>query len=140
MLNSVSLIGRLTDDQTLRFTNDGKPVGNFSVAVDTGYGDKKDTSFFSCVLFGKLAETLNQYLTKGKQIGLTGSLRQNRWEKDGQKNSRVEIVVRDVQLLGGKDKEEQAEQPRQQGFAPKGTGFPGPEGFVDDGVDFEIPF
>jgi single-strand DNA-binding protein len=139
MLNSVSLNGRLTDDQTLRFPNEGKPVGNFSVAVDTGYGDKKDTSFFSCVLFGKLAETLNQYLTKGKQIGLTGSLRQNRWEKDGQKNSRVEIVVKDIQLLGGKDerKEEQDEQPRQQGFAPKGTGFPGPEDYNDSD---DIPF
>lgn len=133
MLNSVSLIGRLTDDQTLRFTNDGKPVGNFSVAVDTGYGDKKDTSFFSCVLFGKLAETLNQYLTKGKQIGLTGSLRQNRWEKDGQKNSRVEIVVKDVQLLGGKD-EQTHERPKQES---KGSGFPGPEGY-DDTED--IPF
>lgn len=135
MLNSVSLIGRLTDDQTLRFTNEGNPVGNFNVAVDTGFGDRKETSFFSCVIFGKMAQSLDQYLTKGKQIGLQGSLRQNRWEKDGQKNSRVEIVVKDVQLLGGKDerKDEPTEQPRQ---APKGTGFPGPEQFEDDSDNF----
>lgn len=78
MLNSVSLIGRLTDDQTLRFTNEGNPVGNFNLAVDTGFGDRKEVSFFSCVIFGKMAQSLDQYLTKGKQIALQGSLRQNR--------------------------------------------------------------
>lgn len=66
-------------------------------------GQKVDeTYYFDVTLWGKIAETLKPYLTKGKQIAVTGRLKQDRWEKDGVKNSKVSIVAQDVQLLGGR--------------------------------------
>ena len=61
-----------------------------------------EAHFFDAVVWGKTAETLSPYLTKGKQIGLEGELRQNRWEQDGQRRSKVEIFTRNIQLLGGR--------------------------------------
>jgi single-strand DNA-binding protein len=104
-LNRVVLIGRLTRDAETKFTQNGQAVCKFSLAVNRKrkVGDQweDEVGFFDAVLWGRQAETLNQYLTKGKQIGIDGELRQNRWEQDGQKHSKVEIFVNNVQLLGG---------------------------------------
>jgi single-strand DNA-binding protein len=103
-LNRVVLIGRLTRDAETKFTQNGQAVCKFSLAVNRKrkVGDQweDEASFFDAVLWGRQAETLNQYLTKGKQIAIEGELRQDRWEQDGQKRSKVEIVVNNIQLLG----------------------------------------
>ena len=104
-LNSVNIIGRLTRDADLKYTAGGMAVSNFSIAVNRRKksGDQwvDEVSFFDVNFFGKAAETLKQYLLKGKQVGICGELRQDRWEKDGQTHSRVYIVANDLQLLGG---------------------------------------
>jgi single-strand DNA-binding protein len=104
-LNKVILIGRLTRDAELKYTNSGLAVSRFSIAVNrrkkTGDSWTEETDFFDCVLFGRSAEALGQYMTKGKQIGIEGELHQNRWEQDGQKRSKVEVFVQNIQLLGG---------------------------------------
>lgn len=104
-LNKVILIGRLTRDAELKYTNGGLAVSRFSMAVNrrkkSGDSWTEETDFFDCVLFGRTAEALGQYMTKGKQIGIEGELHQNRWEQDGQKRSKVEIFVQNIQLLGG---------------------------------------
>jgi single-strand DNA-binding protein len=61
----------------------------------------EEANFFDIVLWGKQGETLSQYLQKGKQVGINGELRQDRWEQDGQNRSRIEIVANNLQLLGG---------------------------------------
>jgi single-strand DNA-binding protein len=102
-LNSYTVIGRLTrdlDDKSFAYTPNGKARLNISIAVNDGYGDNEYTSYFDVVIWGKTAENIKQYLSKGKQICLRGRLRQDRWEKDGQKYSRVIIVAETVQLLG----------------------------------------
>jgi single-strand DNA-binding protein len=103
-LNRVVLIGRLTRDAETKFIQSGQAVCKFSLAVNRRrkVGDQweEEASFFDAVLWGRQAETLGQYLTKGKQIGLEGELKQDRWEQDGQKRSKVEIVVSNIQLLG----------------------------------------
>ncbi len=105
-INQVVLVGRLTRDAELRYTNNGNAVANFSLAVnsrrrrDDQWVD--EAHFFDAVMFGKSAEAVSQYLTKGKQIGIEGELRQNRWEQDGQRRSKVEIFVRNLQLLGSR--------------------------------------
>ena len=102
-INSVNLIGRLTMDASLTYSGAGSAIMNFSIAVD--HMKKKDgtsdTSFFNCKAFGKLAENLSKYLVKGKQVGINGYLKQDRWEKDGQKQSRVCINCDEIELLGG---------------------------------------
>jgi single-strand DNA-binding protein len=106
-LNSVVLIGRLTRDAELKYTAGGTAVCKFAVAVNRRRkaNDRweDEANFFDVALWGKQGEVLNQYLFKGKQVGIDGELRQERWEKDGQTRSRVEIVANSVQLLGGRD-------------------------------------
>lgn len=106
-INHVVLVGRLTRDAELRYTNSGSAVANISLAINTRRrrDDQwvEEAHFFDAVVWGKTAESLSPYLTRGKQIGLEGELRQNRWEQDGQRRSKVEIFTRNIQLLGGRD-------------------------------------
>ena len=105
-LNNYSVIGRMTrdlDERAFAYTSNGKARLNISIAVNDGYGDKQYTSYFDVVVWGKTAENIKPYLGKGKQICINGRLRQDRWESNGQKNSRVVIVAETVQLLGGRD-------------------------------------
>ena len=105
-LNNYSVIGRMTrdlDERAFAYTSNGKARLNISIAVNDGYGDNQYTSYFDVVVWGKTAENIKPYLGKGKQICINGRLRQDRWENNGQKNSRVVIVAETVQLLGGRD-------------------------------------
>ena len=105
-LNNYSVIGRMTrdlDERAFAYISNGKARLNISIAVNDGYGDKQYTSYFDVVVWGKTAENIKPYLGKGKQICINGRLRQDRWESNGQKNSRVVIVAETVQLLGGRD-------------------------------------
>ena len=98
-INSVSIIGRMTRDMDYAFTSTGVAIGKISLAVN--HMKKDEVSFLDVKVFGKLAENLKPYLLKGKQIGVTGFLKQERWEKDGQKFSRVIINADSIELLGG---------------------------------------
>jgi single-strand DNA-binding protein len=104
-LNHVILIGRLTRDAELRYTASGQAVCKFSIAVNrrrkNGDQWEDEANFFDIVLWGRQGESLNQYLVKGKMIGVEGELRQDRWQQDGQNRSKVEIVANNIQLLGG---------------------------------------
>ena len=112
--NHVIIIGRLTRDIELKYTSGGMVIGNFSIAVNrrTKKGEQwvEEASFFDVSLFGKSAEGLAQYLTKGKQIAVEGELRQDRWQQDGQPRSKVYISAINVQLLGGNDAKGQQRQ------------------------------
>lgn len=104
-LNRVTLIGRLTRDPEIR-TVASTSVCNFSLATNRTYvanGEKKEeTHFFDCEVWGKLADVLKQYATKGKQLAVEGRLQQSVWDApDGKKNSKVRIRVENFQLLGG---------------------------------------
>ena len=105
-INNVVLVGRLTRNAELKFTNSGFAISNIGLAVnrrvkkDDGYVDEVD--FIDITLWGKQAESLNSYLVKGKQIGVTGELRQNRYEKDGKSHSKIFVSANNIQLLGSK--------------------------------------
>lgn len=108
-LNSVILIGNMTRDAELKYTSSGTAVARLGIATNTRFkrGDQWEDQahFFDAVLWGRTAEAVSQYLTKGKQVAIVGELRQNRWEdrETGQRRSKVEINVRRLQLLGGRD-------------------------------------
>ena len=105
-INHVVLVGRLTRDAELKYTSSGSALSNFSIAVNRRRksGDEwvEEVSFFNVVVWGRVAEALSPYLVKGKQVGVEGELRQNRWEQDGQPRSRVEINASNLQLLGSR--------------------------------------
>jgi single-strand DNA-binding protein len=98
------VVGRLTRDAELKYTNSGQAVCHFSVA--TGARRKKgdqwieESSFWDVDLWGKQGESINQYLTKGKLVAVEGSMRQDRWEQDGVTRTKVQITANTVQLLG----------------------------------------
>jgi single-strand DNA-binding protein len=85
-INSVSLTGRLVRDAELKTTPNGKDLVNFTLASNT---EKDHTDFIDCTVWG--AEKIRQYLVKGKRIAITGKMRHETWEKDGQKHSRVKV-------------------------------------------------
>lgn len=103
-LNSISIIGRLTRDPEIKYTTEGKAILSAGIAVN--HYKKDDSSFFEWKMFGKPAESVKQYLSKGKQIAIEGYLKQERWEKDGEKFSRVVIIVENLELLGGNRQEQ----------------------------------
>jgi len=154
-INHVVLVGRLTRNAELKYTNSGAAVSKFSIAINQRR--KKDdqwvdeSHFFDIVLWGKSAESLNQYLVKGKQVGIEGQLRQDRWEQEGQSRSRVEIFATNVMLLGGGQGgggqggsgPGGAAGSRQSGPAPDAKGGTGdfPEGPTPrEGFEDDIPF
>ena len=110
-LNELILIGRLTqdcgaDEKSFQYVGNGIAKATVSLAVNRSIkknGDwVEDTSFFNVTIWGKTAENLKPYLTKGKQICVCGYIQQDRWvDNDGNKKSRISIVADSVQLLGG---------------------------------------
>ncbi|MGL4982031.1 MAG: single-stranded DNA-binding protein [Treponemataceae bacterium] len=131
-VNKVILIGRLTRDAELKYTQGGAAILNFSIAVNRRKksGDQwvDEASFFDVVLYGKFGEMLNQYLVKGKQVGVDGELRQDRWEHEGQNRSKIVIVAENIQLLGGNTgsgSNQQSKYGQNAGFQPQSqnTGF-----------------
>ena len=102
--NNVTLIGRLTADPETKYLPSGSAVVEFSIA-NNYYVSTKDTTevnYFDVVAFGKMAETVGKYLTKGKQVAISGTLRQERWQdKDtNASRSKVRIIMQTMQMLG----------------------------------------
>ncbi len=109
-LNSVSIIGNCGKEPEMRFTPSGKSVTSFSVAVNSKFGESESTEWFNVVAWDKLAETCNQYLTKGQQVFVEGRLQTRSWEdKDGGKHYKTEVIANKVLFLGQRKQEEPEE-------------------------------
>ncbi len=104
-MNSVILIGRLTRDPELRFTQSGKAVANLSIAVDREYSKEKKTDFFRVIVWGKQAENVSNYMTKGRLVAVKGSLQTSNYQDKSNITHYVTDVVADrVQFLDWGDK------------------------------------
>ena len=148
-INHVVLVGRLTRDAELKYTASGQAVCKFSIAVNrrrkNGDQWEDEANFFDVVLWGRQGESLNQYLQKGKSVGVDGELRQDRWQQDGQNRSKVEIVANNIQLLGGSGGSQGSpsygsghQGSGNQGFSQNNRGDGGPA--HDDEFTDDIPF
>ena len=142
--SKVIIVGNITRDPELRTTPSGTQVCGFSVAVNRNYKDnsgeqKENVSFFDCSAWGKSGEIIAQYAKKGSGILVSGRLEQRSWEdKEGQKRSRVEIVVEDFNFVGG------ANGDGGNGGSSKSSAASSdvaPDDISDDPIDLsEIPF
>jgi single-strand DNA-binding protein len=107
MFNRVILIGNLTKDPEVRYTPGGTPVATIPIAVNSRFkqGDdmKEEVLFIDTVIFGKQAEACGQYLSKGRSVLVEGRLRERRWEYEGQKKSKMEVVANTVRFLSKKE-------------------------------------
>lgn len=102
-MNRVILLGRLTRDPEQRQTQSGVEVSAFTLAVNRQFKNKNgdyEADFIRCVAFGKTAELIGQYLSKGSQCAIEGRIQTRAYEKDGQRQYATEIVVDNVQFIG----------------------------------------
>jgi len=141
-LSIAVIVGRLTRDAELKYTNSGQAICHFSVATSTKKkkGDQwvDEASFWDVDLWGKQGESLNQYLVKGKLVAVEGSMRQDRWEQDGQAKMKVIISANSVQMLGARGDGSQGQAPQGQAAGSRSgpaAQAPGSDDFSDD-----IPF
>lgn len=150
-LNRAFLIGRLTKDPDLRYTQNGSGVCSFSIANNRTYvsgGEKKEqVSYFNCIAWGKIGEVIAEYCKKGHRIGIEGRLQQRSWDdQEGHKRHTVEIVVDNFQFLSPRDNHHDShgdsqmpsynrnEAPPAQQSAPSSADVDNP--FSDDDIPF----
>lgn len=106
-VNKVIILGRLGQDPEMKYTPGGMAVCNFTLATSESWADKSGqkqerTEWHRIVVWGKLAELCNQYLTKGRQAYVEGSLQTRSWDdKNGQKRYTTEINAKTIQFIGG---------------------------------------
>ena len=134
-MNNWNFTGNLGKDAETRHTASGKTVVQFTVAVKSGYGDKASTTWARCSLWGDRGEAVAKYLTKGQLVGITGEAELKEFtNKEGNKQSSLEVRVNDLTLLGGKqDKAETPQRPIERNAAPA------PKGAFDD-FESDLPF
>lgn len=101
--NNVVLMGRLVKDPDVRATTSGKNVGTFTLAVDKY---KEGANFIECEVWEKTAEFVKNYLEKGSQVLVSGSLEQKVWEKDGKKQSKLFVSAKTIQSISSVRKHE----------------------------------
>jgi single-strand DNA-binding protein len=131
-MNVFTFVGRLGKDGELRSTNSGDKVLSFSVAIESGYGDKKTTTWMECQFWGKRADAIAQYVRKGDRIGVSGEFSMRKFTaNDGAERQIPSVRVNDVTLLG-----EKREGGTQQGG---GYGGGGQYGRAQEDAE-EIPF
>ena len=152
-VNKVILLGNLGKDAELSFLPSGQPLSKFTLATNRRYKDKngewqEETEWHNIVLWGKPAESLSQYLTKGQKVYVEGRIKSRTWEgKDGNKHHATDIVADQVVFASGRGGTEEAAGPRQpqaqQRPATPGTAPPAPssdEGLSPEITDDDIPF
>ena len=126
-----TILGRLGRDPELKTINSGTAVLNFSLATDHGFGDNKQTMWVRCAVFGKRAETLDRFLSKGSQVLVQGELFTREWQKkDGTMATELECRVAEVEFAGSKNDGQQQNVPQQSIAAPQHSGA------LDDDVPF----
>ena len=139
-MNIVAITGRITKDLELKQAGQTQ-VTNFSMAVENPY-KKDDASFFDIVAFGKTAELLNQYCSKGSKIGVDGTLKQDRFtDKEGNNRSVVRITANRIEFLDTKQSNNQTQQQKGQAKPQQQPAQDNP--FANGGADIsesELPF
>jgi len=108
-INRVVISGNLTRDAELRRTQSGMAILNLGVAVNdrrrnNQTGEWEDyANFIDCVLFGARAEAIANYLVKGTKVAIEGKLRWSQWERDGQKRSKIEVVIDEIEFMSSRN-------------------------------------
>ena len=155
MLNHIVLMGRLTRDPELRYTNSNVPVASFRIAVDRDFGrgenGEKQTDFIDVVAWRQTGEFVSKYFTKGSMAVVSGRLQMRDWtDRDGNKRTSAEVVADNV-YFGDSKRRDDGDAPRSQdSYAPRASA--GNSGFdsarpsrsnsfeESDGADGELPF
>jgi len=149
-VNKVILIGNLGRDPEIRYTQSGEPIANFTLATNEVWNDKSGqrqerTEWHRVEVFGKTAQVVRDYLTKGRQVYLEGQIRYEEWtDKDGNKRNTTRVRVSGpgsrLVLLGGRGEGGSPSRSGGGGGAAEGTAGGGPEGEDFQASDEDVPF
>ena len=117
MLNHSSIQARLVENPSVGQTNSGTDYANFRIAWSEKIKERENKLFLDCKAFGSTAKFIGQYFSKGQEILVEGKLNTEEWEKDGQKRSKIALMVTGVHFCGSKKEgvTAQAEAPAQEG-------------------------
>lgn len=129
-INRVNISGNLTRDPEIRATAGGMSVLSFGVAVNdrrknSQTGEWEDVpNFVDCVMFGSRADAVSRFISKGSKVAIEGKLRYSTWERDGQKRSKLEVVVDEIDFMSSRGQQGQQGQYQQGGdsqgsYAPR---------------------
>ncbi len=139
-MNKTMLIGRLTKDPELRYTNSGTAVCSFTLAVNRRYkgqDGQQQADFISCQAWQNQAENIAKYMTKGSQLGVVGRIQTRTWDdNEGKRHYVTEIVVEESYFLDSKKQETTAQDTSQQ-YTSQQSSYPEPMYSEDDD---ELPF
>ncbi len=146
-LNKVMLIGNLGADPEIRYTAAGAPVANVSLATAESWRDKESgelrekTEWHRVVFFGKVAETIEKYVTKGSQIFIEGKLQTRKWQdKDGKDRYTTEIVASEMRMLGKRGDSVAPNDQVRATEAKESNGHPETQNDSVEFIDDDIPF
>lgn len=134
-INKVFISGNLTRDPELRATSGGTSVLDFGVAVNERRknpqsGEWEDrANFVDCAMFGKRAEAVERFLSKGQKVAIEGKLRYSSWEKDNQKRSKLSVIVDEIEFMSRRDGQQAEQQPARQAQ-------PEQDAYADDYIPF----
>ena len=138
-INSVTLTGRLTRDPEMRTTAGGTQILTFGLAFNTSVRNKQTgewedrSNFIDCTIFGNRATALSRYLAKGNKVTVAGSLRYSSWERDGQRRSKLDLIVNQLEFMST-SRQTATQQPQTSSPAPQ------PEAPSIADFDEDIPF
>lgn len=150
-INKAILVGTLGKDPEVRYSADGKAIANISIATSEKWKDKNSgqqnekTEWHQVCAFGRLAEIMGEYLTKGSQVYIEGKIQTRKWQdKNGQDRYSTEIVANQMQMLGGGRKQQGGNGGDVDGY-PKNSAQPNPTSESSGGSNFDdfdddIPF
>ena len=117
-MNNVSLVGRLAKEIELRHSQSGTAVAKFTLAVNRPF-KKDEVDFINCIAFGKTAEVLTQYVKKGHQLGITGSIQTGSYDaQDGTKRYTTDIIVNGFDFLANKSNDNNTKAENLEQYAP----------------------
>lgn len=137
-INNVFLTGRLTRDPELRVTAGGTQLLSFTLAFNTSVRNRQTGeweergNFIDCTMFGKRADALSRFLAKGQKVAIAGKLRYATWDKDGQRHSKLDLIVDEIDFMAQR---QGGSQPTQTAPAPQAPMPP-----IADDFDDDIPF
>lgn len=126
IINTIVLTGRLTKDPELKSGQSGKAYARFNLAVNRPM-QKDETDFINCVAFGKTAELIEEYLRKGRKVGVIGRFQMSKYEVNGEKRTSYDVIVETLEFLESKNTakaEENATSEIQEVNSSDDDGFP----------------
>ena len=147
-MNKVILMGRITRDAEIRYTQGEKStaIARFSLAVDRRFkkdNDEQNTDFISCIAFGKIAEFLEKFGRKGTKFVVDGRIQTGSYNnKDGQKVYTTDVVVENIEFAESKNSSGSGGSTNQPAPAPSSSSSSAGDGFMNipDGINEELPF